>query len=117
MEIKLNQSGIRVIWVVFAVLFGILSLCHFAAAKTAIPPFQRTQRPMEADQTIKISGSTVDQPLDDFVSDFNGYLVKENKASSGAHKLAGWGYLAAALTALFSMALQRQEPCDVGGTP
>ncbi len=114
---QLNQSGISVIWVIFAVFFGILSWCHFDASKRAIPPFQRTPRPWGESGKLELMGSDIDEPLDAFVKDFNGYLVKQNAASRKANKRAGWGYALAALTALFSLALQRQEPCNLGRTP
>ena len=105
------KVSLSTIWLIFAVLFAVLSCFHFAASKTAIPPFERTQRPFEENLQIEMAGSGVDQPLDDFVNDFNGYLFVQNEESRKANLRTAFGYLLAALTALFSMALQsRQSP-------
>jgi len=114
---QFTRSGISVIWVIFAVFFGILSCSHFKASKTRVPPFELTTRPDAGIGQAQILGADVDQIITDFAADFNRYLSTENEASTKGHRLAAGGYLLAALTALFSLGLQRREACDLGQTP
>jgi len=55
--------------------------------------------------TAKIAGVDVDKPLEDFVRDFNSYLVDYNKSCRRQNIFQACGYLLASLTAIFSIFL------------
>jgi len=97
-----------IIWLVFAVLFLLLAYYHWVTSRKFIPPLKITTRPYKRpDSPIKviatIGGADIDKPLEDFVRDFNSYLVDYNKSSRRQNTFQACGYLLASLTAIFSV--------------
>lgn len=97
-----------IVWLIFAILFFILAYYHWVTARRTIPPLKITTRPYKQPDspikvTAKIAGVDVDKPLEDFVRDFNSYLVDHNKSSSRQNIFQACGYLLASLTAIFSI--------------
>jgi hypothetical protein len=95
--------GISIIWLVFAVLFFVLGLYHWNVAKMDIPPFKLSERPGKDMGSIKILGADIDQPVKDFVDDFNKHLTNQNELSKKQNRRSAYGYWLAALTALVSL--------------
>jgi len=58
---------------------------------------------------IRIKGTDLDEPLQNFVRDFNGYLSKQNEASRTANERAAYGYFLASATAFVSLCLAAIE--------
>lgn len=96
---------LSIIWLIFAVLFGILGYFHWKTSGKSIPPFQISSRPFDRQVTVKIAGADVDKPLKDFARDFNSYLRQYNESSRIQNRIAALGYFLASGTALFSMFL------------
>ncbi len=97
-----------VIWLLFAVGFFALAYYHWLTSRKFIPPLKITTRPYkQPDSPIKvtmtIAGADIDKPLEDFVHDFNSYLVDNNNMSRRQNILQACGYLLASLTAGFSI--------------
>jgi hypothetical protein len=95
------------LWLFFSVVFFGLGIWHYVQSGSAMPPFAVTQRPVPG--TMKLMGLGVDKPLADFAADFNAYVATQNAASRTANRVAALGYLAAGLTALFSMWLGKEQ--------
>jgi len=87
-------------------MFLILGIYHLKQSKHSMPPLKVKQRPFQqSDSPIKVEidvcGSPLDQPLQNFVDDFNKYLDSQNKSNSRANQLSACGYFLAALTAFY----------------
>ena len=97
-----------IIWLIFAILFLVLAYYHWMTSRKIIPPIKIHRRPYNQPNspvqvTVRIAGSNVDEPLEDFASDFNEYLTDYNKSSRRQNTLQACGYLLASLTAIFSI--------------
>ena len=57
---------------------------------------------------IIIKGKELDEPLKEFITDINSYIENLNNSNSLQNIIAGFGYVAAALVALFSLFLELQ---------
>ena len=99
------KMPISVIWLIFGVLFLVISGLHWTMSRFVMPALERTKRPAEDQMSIQISGMDVDEPLDAFVSDFNKYVSVQNGVSRKANLMSAAGYLLAALTAFYSIRL------------
>lgn len=94
------------IWIIFILIFIMLSLFHFIKAGKKVSKFEVGKRPMNGNVTIKIAGSELDQPLRDFITDFNSYIDSYNNSTSLQNIIAAFGYMAAALIALLSLFIE-----------
>ncbi len=54
---------------------------------------------------VEILGMDLDQPLKEFIKEFNNYLKSYNHSTKLQYLLAAWGYVAAGLVSLVSLAL------------
>lgn len=90
------------IWLGFAVVFAALGSYHFWAATQATPPFVFQPRPITQipglQITMQIAG--IDQPIQDFIKEFNAYLHKRNSSETLSNIASAWGYVVAFLAAL-----------------
>jgi hypothetical protein len=107
-------ASVPILWLVFAAGFFSLAGLHFVWSGNSIPPFELSTRPYESDMSgievdMSILGSSVDQPLEDFIQEFNAHLEKVNHLSGVSHLAGAVGYLAAGFTALFSLFLARSQ--------
>lgn len=100
-----RPSGISVIWLIFGILFAVLGGVHWKQSGKSISRFEVSARPMDSRVRIRMSGAPVDQPLKDFVRDFNLYIDDQNKNVCTQNRLTAFGYFFAAATALFSVLL------------
>lgn len=99
------MKSISCVWLIFTLIFIGLSIFHFIESKRKVAPFQVSKRPLDGVVTIETGGSDIDKPLKDFAKDFNKYLYYYNSSVSRQNLFAGFGYLLAALVAIFSMVL------------
>ncbi|MDH5203374.1 MAG: hypothetical protein OEW69_08965 [Nitrospirota bacterium] len=53
-----------------------------------------------------VRGVDIDEPLKNFITDFNAYVADYNKSNSKQNMIAGLGFIAAALVALLSLFLE-----------
>jgi hypothetical protein len=97
--------GVSIIWLVFVVLFFKLGLYHWNVAKTKVPPFKLRERPGKDMGSVTFLGADIDQPLKDFVDEFNEHLTNQNELSKKQNRCSAYGYWLAALTALVSLFL------------
>jgi len=98
-----------IIWFIFALLFSVLAIIHLNASTKKVALFKISERlyNKRPDVEIKIdfAGSDIDEPLENFVKDFNSYINDYNKTSRDQNRIAALGYFLAALTAIVSMIL------------
>jgi len=97
------KISISVLWLVFAVLFFVLALLHFAESKKTIPEFKMTSIPSSMD--IKFGKASLREILGGFAYDFNKHLANQDESNRKANLYACYGYLLAGATALVSMVL------------
>lgn len=82
------------IWLVFAVIFSGLAIYHFWQSAAKI-------KHVESKGQIKTFNG-IPLGIGEFVQDFNAYVDELNQRHRVSNLLAGSGYSAAALTAVFS---------------
>lgn len=103
------MAWLATIWLIFTAMFLALGCFQWRMVGKSISHFQVTERPMSRMQGVQvvaqIAGADVDQPLKDFVDDFNSYIDYYNRTSSKQHKAQAIGYLMASATAIFSFVL------------
>lgn len=103
------KISISVLWFVFAVLFLILAVLHFAQSKEAIPKIEVRKYPSDDIMSIRTGEVLIQQRLMDFTDDYNEHLANQNESNRKTNLYACYGYLLAGLTALVSMVLVWQE--------
>lgn len=94
------------IWLIFIIIFLGLAIFHFIKSRKKIAKFQLTSRPGKGSSEVRIQGSDIDKPLEDFVTGFNNYLDSYNKSTSCQNLLSGFGYFVAAAVAFISMLIE-----------
>jgi hypothetical protein len=102
------EYAVSFIWFVFAILFVVLGMWHWFQSQKSTPSLKVTEfnRPEDGNfVSVTIKGIGIEEPLKDFVNDFNRYLDEQNKASHKVNLIAAWGYFVAAATAGFSLLL------------
>jgi hypothetical protein len=97
------------IWLIFAIMFLALGCFQWKMAGNGISHFHINKRPLKQrpgiEIEVKIAGSDVDQPLEEFVADFNGYIDDYNQTTNKEHKTQAIGYWVASATAILSSVL------------
>lgn len=98
---------IVIIWLLFAIMFLILGCFQWRIASKVLSHFSISGRPQIPGVQIRveIAGSDIDQPLKDFVADFNRYIDNYNLISMKEHKTQAVGYWIASATAILSLVL------------
>ena len=103
------MTWLAVIWFVFATIFLTLGVFHWVMAGKGVSPFKISERPYDqiegVTMIVKMKGSDIDQPLRDFVADFNSYIDHYNQTSSTQQKIQAIGSWVASATAIFSFIL------------
>ncbi len=94
------------IWIVFTLIFIMLSIFHFINSGIKVSKFQVRGRPMGGNVIMRIAGSELDEPLRNFVADINSYIKSYNKSTSIQNRVAAFGYTIAALIAFLSFLLE-----------
>lgn len=110
----LVKWALSIIWLLLAALFFKFGRFHRGEAKKSIPPFQVTQRALQkpgsgVDFEIGIAGTPLDQPLEDFVRDFNEYLAELDESSRRANRTAALDFFIGSFMMLVSILLQWQD--------
>ena len=101
---NLNINTFLILWLVFFVIFLSLAAFHFWQAKRTIPPFELTQRNY-GNVSLKIGGLKLDEPIENFVVDFNKYIEEQNISNRKMNIASSAGYFSSSLIALFSSLL------------
>lgn len=100
---------IMIIWLVFAVLFGLLSYHYWRLSKKLLPPFQPPEIPYWElppgwiPVNIGVTAKDIKKAFDDFNDGFNSYIKEYNESSSRQNRLQALICLLACLTALGSL--------------
>ena len=94
------MNKIAVIWLIFFILFMVLSICHFVASVNKINPFKE-----RIGFIVESDGIPTNQEFNMFVDQFVHYVKNYNKQSATQNILSGIGYSLASVTALISMIL------------
>jgi hypothetical protein len=94
------------IWLAFALIFIALAAYHFYLTTQSVPSFKIVPRPLTQvpglQLNLQFAGADLDQPIRDFVAEFNAYVVNQNVSSRTTNLVSGWGYVLAFLTAVLS---------------
>jgi len=88
----------KIIWLIFTVMFFSLAIIHFHLAKKAISRFENKCM-VKAINGIPLG-------MSEFINEFNRYIDKVNQANRIANILAMAGYMLAGVTALCSFVSQ-----------
>ena len=100
-----------VIWLIFTFLFIFLAGYHWKVSTKVISHFQLSQRQFSNSASsgirvsMKVAGTDIDEPLANFVRDFNSYLDDYNKSGRRQNRIQACGYLLASLMAISSIFL------------
>ena len=86
-------------------LFGFLVFLSFQQTKNKISGITPVSRPGADLGKVEILGMDLDQPLREFIKEFNDYLKGYNHSTRLQNLFAAWGYVAAGLVSLVSLAL------------
>ncbi|MHB8103984.1 MAG: hypothetical protein ACYDG5_00390 [Dehalococcoidales bacterium] len=92
------------IWFIFAIIFFSLGMWHWTTANKKISYFKVTERASlpGVQYSVRIGGMDIDQPIEDFVVEFNKYIDSYNQSSSNANKMQAIGYWVACATSILS---------------
>ncbi|HEY8126602.1 MAG TPA: hypothetical protein VIF88_14425 [Methylocystis sp.] len=101
-------AALAAIWISFAVSFFSLASFHYKMADSAMPDFQRPERPQPKGMRneFRFNGIPLDKPLQDFAETMNTYVHEQNASSKQSNMISFWGYVFAACAAIFSAAAE-----------
>jgi len=104
------QTNIWIIWLIFALVFGLLAYYHWRLSKKILPQFQPPEIPYwEPTEGIPINTGIADKDIkkafDDFSDAFNSYIKDYNESSGRQNRLQAFGYLVASFMAIFSLSI------------
>ena len=102
------QTNIWIIWLIFAVIFGLLAYHHWRLSKKIFPQFQPPEiQYWEPTEGIPINTGILDKDIkkafDDFRDAFNSYIKGYNESSRMQNRSQAIGYLAALGIAICSL--------------
>ena len=102
------QTNIWIIWLIFALFFGLLAYYHWRLSKKFFPQFQPPEIPYwEPTEGIPINTGILDRDIkkafDDFSDGFNSYIKDYNESSARQNRAQAGGYLIASIMAIFSL--------------
>ncbi|MFA5423626.1 MAG: hypothetical protein WC374_07175 [Phycisphaerae bacterium] len=95
---------LSVIWFIFSILFFVLGFFSFKLSKLIIAPFAMPER-ADVIRDAKKYGFDPDEPIRNFITNFNTYLKNLDRTSHQQNIAAACGYLLASITAILSMIL------------
>jgi len=104
------QTNIWIIWLIFALFFGLLAYYHWRLSKKIFPRFQPPEIPYwEPTEGIPINTGILDRDIkkafDDFSDGFNSYIKDYNESSARQNRTQAGGYLIASIMAIFSLVI------------
>lgn len=104
------QTNIWVIWLIFALCFGLLAYYHWWLSKKIIPQFILPQIPYwKPTKGLPVNTGLADEDvkraLDEFRDGFNSYIEDYNESSGRQNRLQALGYLVAFVMAVFSLSI------------
>jgi hypothetical protein len=101
-----NRASLAALWLIFAILFGVLAAFHYRSAYQSWPHFIPPERPFANSGSVRILGMDIDAPIKSFASSFNAYVDGQNADSRYQNLASTGGYILASLTALLSFLLE-----------
>jgi len=103
------QTSISVIWLIFAVFFGLLAYHHWRLSKEIIPRFTLPKirytlpPPGGIPVSIGVTARDVIVGFDGFRDGLNSYIEARNESSRRQNRLQALGYMVASFMAVFSL--------------
>jgi len=102
------QTNIWIIWLIFALFFGLLAYHHWRLSKKILPQFRLPEIPYwEPTEGIPINTGILDRDIkkafDNFNDGFNSYIKDYNESSARQNRAQAGGYLIASIMAIFSL--------------
>lgn len=102
------QTNIWIIWLIFALFFGLLAYHHWRLSKKIFPQFRLPEIPYwEPTEGIPINTGILDRDIkkafDNFNDGFNSYIKDYNESSARQNRAQAGGYLIASIMAIFSL--------------
>ncbi len=103
------QTNIWIIWLFFALSFGLLAYYHWRLSKKIFPPFQPPEIPYwkptggAIPVNTGIADADIKKAFDNFRDGFNSYIKDYNESSGRQNRAQAFGYLIASFTAIFSL--------------
>ncbi|APV43796.1 hypothetical protein Dform_00440 [Dehalogenimonas formicexedens] len=99
--------AIELLWLTTGLVFVVLGYYEWNKSSKKIEHFRQTPRPQREDMhfEVRIMGQDIDQPITDFVEDFNGYLDTLNEANRNERRIASVGFYLAAFTSFLSLVI------------
>ena len=102
------QTNIWIIWLIFALFFGLLAYYHWRLSKKIIPQFKLPKIPYwKPTKGIPVNTGLTDEDvkraLDKFRDGFNSYIKDYNESSGRQNRLQALAYLVAFFMAIFSL--------------
>lgn len=92
---------ITAIWLILTILFLIPAAFHLVTSTNTVSHFSMTKRGIKGvDVRVKVAGVDIDQPLQDFIHDFNSYIDYYNKSSKIQNIIQSTGYFLASGTSI-----------------
>jgi hypothetical protein len=101
-----NRASLAALWLIFAILFGVLAAFHYRYAHQSWPHFIPPERPLANSGSVRILGMDIDAPIKSFANSFNAYVDEQNAGSRYQNLASMAGYTIAFLTALLSFVLE-----------
>ena len=104
------MKTIKIIWLIFCVLFLFLGCFHLYQSKYNISTIdENIERKFSKSTNVKISGTDADKPLQDKIVAINNFIAELNKSNKFQNIAAAVGYFLASLTSLFSISLSKKN--------
>lgn len=106
------MKPLAAIWFVFVLMFSGMAVYHFGAASATISLFnlEDLQNGKEGvEPAAPATGVGADARLRKFSMDLNLFITAYNKSTRQQNVIAGIGYVVAAVTAVFAMAIELKD--------
>jgi hypothetical protein len=94
------------LWLLFALIFFLLTIFHVYESTRSIPHFRLKDRPGADIGSMTILGADIDEPARQFQDELNSFLDEYNGASRKQNLLQAFGYILAVITSVVSMILE-----------
>ena len=103
------QTNIWIIWLFFALFYGLMALYHWRLSKKSFPQFKLPAIPyLEPPPggipiNIGVTAKDVKETFDSYRDAFNSYIESYNESSRRQNRAAAGGFLIAFLAAIVSL--------------
>lgn len=103
------QTNIWIMWLIFALFFGLLAYYHWRLSKKIFPQFKLPAIPyLEPPPggipvNIGVTAKDIKETFDSYRDALNSYIKDYNESSARQNKAQAGGYLIASIMAIFSL--------------